>query len=435
MTIRNPKKLTIAILFLLIFIFLLSGLAAIPFHPDETTVLYQSRDLELFLSKPALLFWDVDNTEQEQTYRLLNPPLPKYIVGFARVLSGSGPEAVDVDWNWQQTWTENQESGAVPDRDILTAGRAASAIFLFLALIPLSLTAKRLGGESLIILTLLLFGAHALILLHGRRSMSEGVLIFSVSLAIYGFFVAQDRPVLAGFGVALAVSSKLSVAPLLVVGLVASIWRGPGEEHDRRALLGNILRYSATAVFVLILLNPIVWANPIRVASDMWNARIEFLNSQIETLEAVSPEHILRSPVQRTAAMIYHLFITPPQTAEVANYVEATERAVEAYLAKPMHTIARNRFGGILHLILFTSGVGFSLVRAKGTDRRNILLLSLATFVQALALLWANPLPFQRYYMPMVPFIILWIAIGLQDLIGKIKQTTQNLRWPAKRFE
>jgi len=434
MIIRKRKKLALAMLFILILIFLLSGLTAIPFHPDETTVLYESRDLEIFLTNPALLFWDADNTEQDQVYRLLNPPLPKYVIGLARRLAGFGPETVDVDWNWQQTWTENQASGAVPDRDLLSAGRAASVIFLFLAFIPLSLTAKRLGGTSLVVLTLLLFGTHALIQLHGRRSMSEGVLIFSISLAIYGFFVAEERPILAGLGAALAVSSKLSVAPLLIVGFVASIWRVSGEKLDRRARIRNLLNYSAAAAIVLILLNPILWANPIRVATEILDARIEFLNSQIEMVELVSPEQILRSPVQRAAAMIFHLFIIPPQTAEVANYVAATAQATETYLSNPMHTIARNWFGGILYLILCVAGIVFSLLRSEKAHRRNILLLLLATLVQALALLWANPLPFQRYYIPIVPFIILWTAIGLQDLLRKINQATQNVRRPANRF-
>jgi len=431
---KDGKKFAIAFLYLLVFIFLFSGLSAIPFHPDESTVLYESADLELFLTNPGLLFWDADNAGQDQVYRLLNPPLPKYVVGLARRLAGYGPETVNVDWNWQQTWSENQASGAVPVRDLLTAGRTASAIFLFLALIPLSLTAKRLGGENLIILTVLLFSTHALILLHGRRLMSEGVLIFGVSLAIYGFFVAQKRPIFAGLSAALAVSAKLSVAPLLIVGLVASIWRDTESESDRRVQIRNIVRYSATAAFVLLLLNPILWVQPIRVASEIWDARIEFLESQIETLEFVSPEHILRNTGQRAAVMIFHLFVTAPQTAEVANYVEVMEPAVRAYLANPMHTIARNWPGGAFYLILSASGIVFSLLRSKGIYRRNIFLLLIATLFQALALLWANPLPFQRYYIPLVPLIILWMAIGLQDLLKNIKQATQKFMWPVNRL-
>lgn len=434
MRIGNRKNLAIMILFLFVPVFLLSGLSAIPFHPDETSVLYQSRDLELYLTNPALLFWNASSTsEKDQTYRLLNPPLPKYILGLSRRIAGFGPEAVEVDWNWQQTWNENRESGALPDRDLLNAGRVISASFLLLALIPLSLTARRLGGKSLVALVIVLFATHALLLLHGRRAMSEGVLIFGVSLAIYGIIVADERPALAGIGAALAVSSKLSVAPLLLVGFVACIWRGSAATRNRNMLFRNIVIYSAAVVFVLLLLNPILWTNPVRVATEILNARIEFLDTQIETIGLVSPDQILDSPLQRAAAMFYHLFIIPPQTAEVANYIEATRPAVGAYLANPIHTFARNWLAGTIYFFLCMAGIVFSLLRSKGAYRRRIVLLLFATLLQALALLGANPFPFQRYYLPIVPFIILWIAIGLQDLLRNVKQAAQEFRRPAIR--
>lgn len=431
---RDRKKLAIGILFILIFSFLLAGIRAIPFHPDETSILFQSRDFELLLSRPSHLFWDANNSEQEQVYRLLNPPLPKYILGLGRQLAGFGPESVDVDWNWEQTWDENLESGAFPDSRVLSAARTASTIFLFLALIPLALVAKRLGGESLVVLTLIVYGTHALLLLHGRRAMAEGVLIFSISFAIYGLCVARDQPLFAGVTAALAASSKLSAAPLLAVGFIAAIWGISTDQQNRKALIRNMLKYTAAAVIVLFLLNPVLWANPFRVAPEIWTARVAFVNSQIETLEEFSPEHILRNPVQRSAAMIYHLFINPPQTAEVANYIEATEESSATYLSNPLHVLARNLIGGSLYLVFFVSGILFSLVRSKGTLRKMLLLLLLATILELFALLWANPLPFQRYYMPLVPFIILWIAVGLQDVLLKIKQATQKIRWPANRI-
>jgi len=41
-------------------IFLIWGISLIPFHPDETSLLYQSRDFEILLSDPASLIWNPD---------------------------------------------------------------------------------------------------------------------------------------------------------------------------------------------------------------------------------------------------------------------------------------------------------------------------------------------------------------------------------------
>jgi len=42
--------------------------------------------------------------------------------------------------------------------------------------------------------------------------------------------------------------------------------------------------------------------------------------------------------------------------------------------------------------------------------------LAVAGLAEALALLWANPLPFQRYYLPLIPFVTLWGAFGVSGL-------------------
>jgi hypothetical protein len=52
-------------------------------------------------------------------------------------------------------------------------------------------------------------------------------------------------------------------------------------------------------------------------------------------------------------------------------------------------------------------------IREKRAARRW---LAVAGMAEALALLWANPLPFQRYYLPLIPFVTLWGAFGASGL-------------------
>ena len=109
-------------------IFVLSGIDRVPFHPDEASLLFESRDLESLLARPLDMAWDpLKPSSAEMTYRLLNAPLPKYVLGLGRALAGFGPETVAVDWDWSKTWTQNAIAGALPPRDLLAAARTASA--------------------------------------------------------------------------------------------------------------------------------------------------------------------------------------------------------------------------------------------------------------------------------------------------------------------
>lgn len=70
-------------------VFYLAGLGTVPFHPDESTQIFMSADLERFFENPADLFWQPHQiNEQRQRYRLLGAPLPRYVIGFGRLVAG-----------------------------------------------------------------------------------------------------------------------------------------------------------------------------------------------------------------------------------------------------------------------------------------------------------------------------------------------------------
>ncbi|HLF82528.1 MAG TPA: hypothetical protein VI410_12230, partial [Anaerolineales bacterium] len=68
--------------------FLFSGVGRVPFHPDETSLLFESRDLELYLTDPRSMAWsEAGRGRAEQEYRALNAPLSKYVLGIGRRLA------------------------------------------------------------------------------------------------------------------------------------------------------------------------------------------------------------------------------------------------------------------------------------------------------------------------------------------------------------
>src|SRR4030042_2806256 len=92
------------------------NLAAVPFHPDEATWIFMSRDLGLLAREgPGAVCWQPGAaTDPVALERARTAPLPRHILGLERLAgilpAGAGP----VDWDWTTTWAGNAERGAGP---------------------------------------------------------------------------------------------------------------------------------------------------------------------------------------------------------------------------------------------------------------------------------------------------------------------------------
>ena len=101
----------------------LSSFASVPFHPDEATQLYMSRDVEVLVSRPLSLAWTPDHQDDPQlTTRLLDAPLTRYTLGLGRTLAGLPAPAAD--WDWGLTWADNEAAGALPAAATSRRGRS-----------------------------------------------------------------------------------------------------------------------------------------------------------------------------------------------------------------------------------------------------------------------------------------------------------------------
>ncbi|NIS79395.1 MAG: hypothetical protein GTO14_04110, partial [Anaerolineales bacterium] len=235
---RKPITFTFLVLY---GAFVIWGMTKVPFHPDESSLLYQSRDLESLITAPWSLAWDpAKNEDVDQQYRALNAPLGKYIIGLGRRLFGYGPSSVAVDWNWAKSWHENASLGALPERNLLLGGRLAVTLLLPVSLVLMYLCGKELGGERTGILAATFFGFNTLVLIHNRRAMSEGVMTVCLCLSILGMLIAHRKPLLAGLGASLAFSAKYSVAPMLLVNLIAIAWIPSSFKREPKRILKNL---------------------------------------------------------------------------------------------------------------------------------------------------------------------------------------------------
>lgn len=395
------------------------GIRQVPFHPDESSLLYQSADLERWLGDPLSLAWDESRTFQlEQEYRTLNPPLPKIVLGIGRRLAGFGPEAVAVDWDWSKTWDENAAAGALPSEPLLASARLANTLLLPISLVFLYLSGLKIGGRTTGVVAVVLLGSNALVLLHTRRAMAEAAVIMGVCLAVFSFLQAREKPWLAGLGAATALLAKLSTAPLAPVGLVLAMF--PVRNASRK-LQGSLVAgatYLGAFVAEILVFDPLLWSHPIQAMVAVWRARLEFSATQVGQIGAIAPTVILKSPDARLASLLGNVFLEPPQFAEVGNYVAHTAASVQVYLASPANHLLRGVAGGVM-LLLCLLGVGVAGIqfphRTSG-GKFPLVALALASAAQAAALYAAIQVPFQRYYMPLIPFVCLWVAFALTGL-------------------
>lgn len=419
---KNASLILFLLVLSLISTWYWSGVTSVPFHPDESTFLFLSSDLNTLLRQPMALVWESNPTSVDGTnalrsaryrYWLLDAPLGRYLVGMGRVLAGE--PALPVDWDWGKSWAENQQSGALPSPRLLLAGRLAPAALFPLSVLLLFLTTRRVTNSFTAWVAALLMAGSSLVLLHTRRSVSEGPLLFTTSLMLWSLVKTEERPWLTAFAAALATAAKHTLAAFAPIGLLAVLLP---QRSTAVATFSSRIRQVAffTILFTaaIFLLNPFLWKEPVQAFEASITARQNLVQAQVSD----RPGQELNTPARRLASLVGALYFSPIQTAEVRNYQAETLAQDTAYLSNPLHTLFRSSQAGVLLLIFNLVGFGFgcAAVRRAPARQRGLLLLLAAALVQTLALLALIPLPWQRYYLPLVPLNCFWTAYGLDTL-------------------
>ncbi len=396
-----------------------SGISGVPFHPDESTYIFMSSDVELFFQQPSSLAWTPgSNSDPRQQYRLLDAPLTRDLIGIGRLVTGL--PALKADWNWSLSWDQNSAAGALPSDNMLQAARF-SVVWLFpLSLMFTYLAAKKLIDRQVGLIALVLLAANALVLLHTRRAMAESVLLFTVIFAFWGMVSLQNHPWLTAIPIALAFAAKHSTAGLILVGMIVVIWRGlPGRKI---LAVKHLALYLLLFLGITFLLNPFMWADPIGAVQAAISARQDLLQRQVAEYTRLIPGQVMNSFPERALGMISNLYFTPLQFAETGNYLAQTQDSVTTYLSYPLQDLMRSFVGGGILFFLTLAGAAVAIVIFRKQNRNfqismgTLLLSTLATFI---GLIFTVPLAFQRYVMPQVPFAMFWTAYAIYQLIWK----------------
>lgn len=404
----------ILVLLLLSFIYLF-GVLKIPFHPDESTLIFMSSDFERLLTNPGSMTWkESDPISNVVRYRMIDAPLTRYLLGFGRVLSQN--PAPQVDWDWSRTWDENVIAGALPAEDLLFTERFVMAGFFPLTITLLYLIGVKINGRLLGIIVILMFSFNPLILLHTRRAMAESALVFGLVLSLYAFIKLEKYPILVGLAVAVAFNSKHSAIVLFPIGLFVVSWSPFSSNRKISRLVSPIGRYLLSFTILTLLLNPFLWRNPIAAGLEAINQRQSLLSRQRTDFKEFIPNQVLETPSERVMVLLAQMIIAPPIFAEVANYHQETLLSEIEYLEVPGNNFGRNYLtGGLIFgfiLLGFLASIQ-EVFTGESDKQRNSIILLLTIFAIVVGFTLVIPFSWQRYSVPLIPFASIITAAGI----------------------
>lgn len=407
-----------------------SGIGQVPFHPDESTQIYMSSDgVDLFTNIFELSINPHEKLNQKQIYRLLDAPLTRYLIGISYRLTGNLP--LKTDWDWSKTWNENLMAGALPSPYKLWIARMSIAVFFPATLLCIYFLGNAIDGKLAGISSAFFLGTNALVQLHTRRAMAEGLLLFGVTVLLTTILLTPKKIWLIGIAAAIAFSSKYSSLGLLPVCAFALIWDGKQLKNRISSALSRVALLTGTFLLTTFLLHPAYWYSPIKTFEMAVRLRQNLLARQVNEIGKQSSEQILTSKTDRLSILMANLYLTPPVVYEIGNYRKELASDTESYLASPLHRAFRSFVGAGFLLFLSISGFSWSVFQAtksKEDKKRFCALLILGCLFEASVLILFVPLPWQRYVIPLVPFTAIFSGIGISRILKTSRQIISSGR-------
>lgn len=414
-------------------IYVLAGMTITPFHGDEPMQIYMSHDYAtaFIYKEPQRLMtsppYEIDTDSQ---LRILNGSINRYAIGLSWQLAGmtNGDLPPRPGWDWGLDYQTNVDTQHRPSDALMNAGRISSTLFLALSIPVMFAIGWQFGGRPAAYFATIVYTLNPIILLNGRRAMMEGsMLFFGLLVILVAIIISRKRKQgagdLWGLWAVLVLSGALALASKhtgLVFTASALGWIFIAELLPWcgwRGFLATSMKLAISSVLIaglFIGLSPALWNDPPARLQDLIATRQVLLDIQVNA-EPLAPT----TTMQRIEAIVNQPFLAPPAYYEVAgwkDYAPVTAE-IERYEGSLLSGL---RFGTILGVpltLLYLAGIivlfvpllrGFSWGQAAG-----LVVWLLATT----AVMMANPLPWQRYYIPLIPVATLFSTISLSALL------------------
>ncbi|MCU0514196.1 MAG: glycosyltransferase family 39 protein [Anaerolineae bacterium] len=420
---------------LLLALYVLAGVALVPLHGDEATVIYTARDVYFitggdlarvrYQAAPASI---APEAATEQELRLLNGTLTRYLFGLAALAAGFGRDDINDQWDWCCDLAYNTQNGHVPAPDLLRLTRTVAALLFAASSGVLFLLARRIAGRPVAYLAALYYTLNPALLLNGRRAMMESALLLGtllLLLAAVGLLAALPRPrparfLALGLAAGLALAAKhtavFSILPVFIsigAALLHAIRRAwwARQPLPLRPLLW-LLAAGLVALATFYVLNPAWWGDPLTRAVQVLGLRQSLLAGQTAAFGGYE------TAAAQAAGFLRQVFIVLPQYYEVSAWQDFIGPQIAAYEASPWRGVSLGGSvpGGIIIAALMAVGAIWLLrQRSVPPAVRGLLMVYGAVLLPATFIL--TPLEWQRYYLPAYPVVALFGAMGTLALL------------------
>ncbi len=415
-------------------IFIVAGAGLATFHGDEAMQITMSRDYAtLFIERQpgALLVNPPYVIDSEAWLRLINGSVNRFAVGLSWHLSGFSVDDLPGLWQWPLSYDANVERGHRPPDDLLYAARLPSALLLATSAAVMFALGWQLGGVWLAYLSSGLYALHPVILLNGRRAMQEGAMLcFGLLAILLALLIVKRltrrnfsrRDVLLWLGLAgvsaLALASKHSAAVFvaaafgwIVLEIATTAFRRGGFQPFPYRQTGFLLGAGVLTIALFIALSPALWNDPAARLGDLLRERQKLLESQVVAAGQAT------TFTERISSIVIQPFIAPPEHFEAAFWADALQPEISRYMASPLSGV---QFGLVLGLPLtLLAGVGLVLLARRWPGL-------LAWGLLTVASLLVNPLPWQRYALPLLPLVALLAGAGIASIIQNRRQRSKS---------
>ncbi len=421
--------------------YVLAGTAEVPFHGDESTQIYMSRDYAYqFIDHDynKLAYSPTPAIPAEQELRLLNGTINKYLIGLAWHANGMSINDVNEQWDWGADWNYNQQNGHAPSQMLLMAARWPSALLLAAGVIVMFALGRALGGKWTPYVASLYYVLNPALLLNGRRAMMEGSFIFFSLLVVLVSIWLLEKPSLrrgillglvSGFALASKHTAIFTVGAVFAAVLLYLIYQSVRSEDDYSVVDYVLLPYIAIAAAItfgtFFALNPAWWGDPAERAQNVLQLRQNLLAGQTAAFGGYA--HF----GEQLGGFFRQSFIVTPQYYEIASWQGYIGDQISRYEASAWRgvSVGGSVVGAIVLCGIMAAGV-WNLVKpsrhVESEDNRPHVpqphggirwLIGLWALVTLITTLVLTPLEWQRYYLPMYPVIGLVAALGVEWLI------------------
>lgn len=430
-------------------LYVLAGAGSVPFHGDESTLIYMSRDYYYAVQTrdiEAVEFHDPPYDAAMQELRIINGTVAKFTIGFAWDMAGLTVHDLNEQWVWEWTWDQNQALGHMPSDRLLRISRWPSTVFTALTVLLIYGITRLVSNSRLAAWVASIFYAtQPAVLINGRRAVMEGSLMFfSVLVVLLAIVVSltihrHQKRALAwmgalGLAAGCALASKHNAALTVAAAFVAVLLHPLVACRSNSDRLLRTLSYRAAALtfagilalLTFLALNPTWWSDPAGMPGRVWDARNGLLDAQVAFYGGYD------GPADRVQALLDQTFFAGPQYYEVESWRGDLQDDIRAYQRSGLagrDGSLLDRAGllpredallgwGVLIVVLFSFGLVGCAVRFRQPTAWVVLAWFVLTWFGLLVLI---PLDWQRYYLPVQAPLAVIAGVGAGQIGAWVK--------------